>query len=95
MTAPPIAINGPRVRDVALILRDVGNRQGNDAWGFVDSLRTLRLVNSADTWFVGKGASGSVVWVRGDGTRYCCDSATARAIRSGRRNLRGLAACRS
>jgi hypothetical protein len=69
---------------------DVGNRQGNDAWGFVDSLRTLRLVNNADTWFVGKGASGSVVWVRGDGRCYCCDSATARAIRMGTRNLNGL-----
>lgn len=62
----------------------------SDAWGFVDSLRTLRLVNNADTWFVGKGASGSVVWVRGDGSRYCCDSATARAIRTGTRNLNGL-----
>lgn len=67
-----------------------GERHGNDAWGFVDSLRTLRLVNNADTWFVGKGASGSVVWVRGDGTRYCSDSATARAIRTGTRNLNGL-----
>jgi hypothetical protein len=67
-----------------------GDRHGTDAWGFVDSLRTLRLVNNDDTWFVGKGASGSVVWVRGDGRRYCCDSATARAIRTGTRNLNGL-----
>jgi hypothetical protein len=67
-----------------------GDRHGRDAWGFVDSLRTLRLVNNADTWFVGKGSSGSVVWVRGDGSRYCCDSATTRAIRMGTRNLNGL-----
>jgi hypothetical protein len=70
--------------------RGGGDRHGNDAWGFVDSLRTLRLVNSADTWFVGKGAGGSVVWVRGDGSRYCCDSATVRAIRTGTRNLNTL-----
>jgi hypothetical protein len=69
---------------------DGGDRHGSDAWGFVDSLRTLRLINNADAWFVGKGASGSVVWVRGDGSRYCCDSATARAIRLGTRNLNGL-----
>jgi hypothetical protein len=67
-----------------------GERPGSDAWGFVDSLRTLRLINNADSWFVAKGASGSVVWVRGDGSRYCCDSATARAIRTGTRNLNGL-----
>ena len=70
--------------------RGGGDRHGNDAWGFVDSLRTLRLVNSADTWFVGKGSGGSVVWVRGDGSCYCCDSATARAIRAGTRSLNGL-----
>lgn len=63
---------------------------GGDAWGFVDALRTLRLVNNADTWFVGKGSSGAVLWVRGDGSRYCCDPATARAIRMGTRNLSGL-----
>ena len=53
-------------------------------------MRTLRLINNADTWFIGKGASGSVVWVRGDGSCYCCDSATARAIRMGTRSLNGL-----
>lgn len=67
-----------------------GDRHGGDAWGFVDSLRTLRLISSTDTWFVGKGSSGSVVWVQGDGSRYCCDSATARAIRTGTRHLSGL-----
>jgi len=67
-----------------------GDAHGSDAWDFVDSLRTLRLVNSAETWFVGKGSSGSVLWVRGDGSRYCCDSATVRAIRSGKRHLSGL-----
>jgi hypothetical protein len=67
-----------------------GDHHGSDAWGFVDALRTLRLVNNADTWFVGKGSSGAVVWLRGDGSRYCCDSATARAIRMGMRNLNGL-----
>lgn len=67
-----------------------GDSHGADAWGFVDALRTLRLVNNGDTWFVCKGSSGSVLWVRGDGSRYCCDPATARAIRMGTRNLSGL-----
>jgi hypothetical protein len=67
-----------------------GDSHGADAWGFVDALRTLRLINNGDTWFVCKGSSGSVLWVRGDGSRYCCDSATARVIRMGTRNLSGL-----
>jgi hypothetical protein len=64
-----------------------GDLQGGDAWGFVDSLRTLRLIKNADTWFIGKGSNGSVLWVRGDGDRYCCEPATARAIRTGTRKL--------
>lgn len=67
-----------------------GDSHGGDAWAFVDALRTLRLVNSADTWFVGKASSGPVLWVRGDGTRYCCEPATMRAIRTGTGNLSGL-----
>ena len=82
---------GERARSNAPGNNDSNNRSdGSDAWGFVDALRTLRLVNNADTWFVGKGSHGSVVWLRGDGSRYCCDSATARAIRTGTRNLNGL-----
>jgi len=68
-----------------------GDNRGSDAWDFVDALRTLRLLNNADTWFVGKVSSVPLLWVRGDGSRYCCDSATAHAIRSGTRNLSGLA----
>lgn len=85
--------NAPNLKESLSPRGDAGgdrDRNGSDSWGFVDSLRTLRLVNNAETWFVGKGASGSVVWVRGDGSRYCSDSATARAIRTGTRNLNGL-----
>jgi hypothetical protein len=64
-----------------------GVSQGNNAWDFVEALRTLRLVSNADIWLVGKSASASVLWVQGDGSRYCCDSATVRAIRMGTGNL--------
>lgn len=63
---------------------------GSDVWAFVDAVRTLRMVNNADAWFVGKASGRSVVWMRGDASRYCCDSTTARAIRTGTRNLSGL-----
>jgi hypothetical protein len=70
--------------------RGRADNRGGDAWSFVDALRTLRLAKNPDMWLVGKSSGGSSLWLRGDGSRYCCDPATARAIRMGTRNLSGL-----
>jgi hypothetical protein len=69
---------------------DTVDSDEGDPWSFVEALRTLRLVNNADLWLVGKGSAGPLLWLQGDGSRYCCDPATARAIRMGTRNLSGL-----
>ena len=66
------------------------NHGSGDAWGFVESLRTLRLVKNADMWLVGKGSGGAQLWLQGDGSRYCCNSATAVAIRKGTHNFSEL-----
>lgn len=71
--------------------RFVGSLESaGDAWSFVESLRTVRAVGNADMWLVAKNERGPVLWLQGDGARYCCTTATAAAIRSRELHLSSL-----
>lgn len=63
---------------------------GADPWSFVEALRTLRLANNANLWLACQGTNGPLLWIRGDGIRYCCDNGTARSIRTGDMTLSGV-----
>lgn len=67
-----------------------GSDRGADAWSFVEALRTLRSVNNADSWLVCRSAQGPFLWLRGDVSRYVCESATAAALRAGTLALSGF-----
>ena len=62
----------------------------SDPWSFVEALRTLRSLSGSALWLECKGARGVSLWVRGDGSRYVCDNATAATIRAGALDLSGL-----
>jgi hypothetical protein len=61
-----------------------------DPWSFVEALRTLRSISNSTLWLECKGARGVSLWVKGDGSRYVCDNATAATIRVGALDLSGL-----
>ena len=61
-----------------------------DEWAFVEALRTLNAVRNADLWLVGVHRGVAVLWLRGDGSRYHSDAATAKAIKDGSLKLSGL-----
>jgi hypothetical protein len=66
------------------------NPSSADPWAFVEALRTLRAISNSSMWLVCKGPNGPMLWIRGDGSCYVCDSATAGAIRAGNIDLAGL-----
>lgn len=67
------------------------NSSGTDPWSFVESLRTLRSLRDARLWLECESEQGVSLWIRGDGTRYFCDDATAASIRAGTIDLSNLA----
>ena len=61
-----------------------------DPWGFVESLRTLRLVQNREAWLLGRDSRMQVLWLRGDAGAYCADPMAVQAIRDGSLNLSRL-----
>ncbi len=62
-----------------------------DPWAFVESLRTLRLVQNSEVWLVGRDSRLQVLWVRGDAVAYAADPLAVQAMRDGSLNLSKLA----
>ena len=54
-----------------------------NAWGFIESLQTLRDVQNAAVWVAGYQDKAPRLWVKGDGSEYITDAATLQDIRRG------------
>jgi hypothetical protein len=63
-----------------------GGGNGVDSWTFLKTLRTLREVQNADVWLVGRRRATAVLWLRGDCREYSVDPETLQALRTGELN---------
>jgi hypothetical protein len=61
-----------------------------DPGHFLKSLRTLREVQSSHPWLAGKLRASTVLWLRGDGRKYCADPETLQSLRRGTLNVNGI-----
>ena len=77
ITAQSGEINTSRVSAVN------GGGDAVDSWSFLKTLRTLREVQNADVWLVGKRHATAVLWLRGDCREYSVDPETLQALRAG------------